>query len=409
MADFDNPAFEPDEEGAFGGDTTPMSSRLPEPPVLTPPNAKQLGDFGDKIQSLRGEIRAAELNAQKQRLVDAYYKEIAETYDGLAPTKIPYDQFSIDEHGKTLYWTPDGGKKICLSVVRALSGGVAFLALSSLSGDYGPGGTHAIRQSLGLAKYTAKTARLALSANSEKAVQQAVNTLPTEFEEIELQDLTSGINDALASTEKVETVLDKELTFEQTAALASVNDPPLDTSWVSQAKRELTGLGKAMTFKRDVLINNLAKLSALNDEISALEDYVACERQKLSETNDEVLENEIRERITNLERQLSDKQLEREGWLEALSTIKEDLRSQLSRIRETMTRVLDSDKTLAEWIRTLFQEQGITIASILTAIGMAISTLVVALTRGGPIMALTGGRTTVTPPPPPPPSDKGGL
>ena len=75
--------------------------------------------------------------------------------------------------------------------------------------------------------------------------------------------------------------------------------------------------------------------------------------------------------------------------------------SQISRIRETIGRVLNEDTTLAERVRTLFREQGVTLVSILTAVGMAISTLV---------LALTGGRGTVTPPSPPPaPSDKGGL
>ena len=41
------------------------------------------------------------------------------------------------------------------------------------------------------------------------------------------------------------------------------------------------------------------------------------------------------------------------------------------------------DTMLAERMRTLFREQGITIGSILTAIGMTISTLVLALTGGG--------------------------
>ena len=74
------------------------------------------------------------------------------------------------------------------------------------------------------------------------------------------------------------------------------------------------------------------------------------------------------------------------------------------RIRETIQRVLHEDTTLAERIRTLFSEQGITIASILTAIGMAISTLVV---------ALTSGSTAPAPAPAPAPSpvgpDKGGF
>ena len=41
-----------------------------------------------------------------------------------------------------------------------------------------------------------------------------------------------------------------------------------------------------------------------------------------------------------------------------------------------IAKVLDKDTSLGEKIRTLFREQGITIASILTAIGMAIRVLV---------------------------------
>ena len=44
--------------------------------------------------------------------------------------------------------------------------------------------------------------------------------------------------------------------------------------------------------------------------------------------------------------------------------------------KETIAKVLDKDTSLGEKIRTLFREQGITIASILTAIGMAIGVLV---------------------------------
>ena len=51
--------------------------------------------------------------------------------------------------------------------------------------------------------------------------------------------------------------------------------------------------------------------------------------------------------------------------------------------KETITKVLDKYTSLAENIRTLFREQGITIASILMAIGMAISVLIEALLPGG--------------------------
>ena len=58
-----------------------------------------------------------------------------------------------------------------------------------------------------------------------------------------------------------------------------------------------------------------------------------------------------------------------------------------------IAKVLDKDTSLGEKIRTLFREQGITIASIFTAIGMAIGVLVEALLPGGgAAMALGGGK-----------------
>ena len=65
--------------------------------------------------------------------------------------------------------------------------------------------------------------------------------------------------------------------------------------------------------------------------------------------------------------------------------------------------MLDKDTSLGEKIRTLLREQGITIASILTAIGMAIGVLVEALLPGsGGAAAASGGGE-------PPPKDEKGL
>ena len=66
--------------------------------------------------------------------------------------------------------------------------------------------------------------------------------------------------------------------------------------------------------------------------------------------------------------------------------------------RETIAKVLDKDTSLGEKIRTLFREQGITIASILRAIGMAIGVLVEALLPGGGGAAMASGG--------PPPKDE---
>ena len=70
--------------------------------------------------------------------------------------------------------------------------------------------------------------------------------------------------------------------------------------------------------------------------------------------------------------------------------------------KETIAKVLDKDTSLGEKIRTLFREQGIMIASILTVIGMAIDVLIEALLPGG-----WGG--TVVDGGEPPPKDEAGL
>ena len=69
---------------------------------------------------------------------------------------------------------------------------------------------------------------------------------------------------------------------------------------------------------------------------------------------------------------------------------------------ETIAKVLDKDTPLGEKIRTLFREQGITIASILTAIGMARGVLVEALLPGGGAAMASGGGGE-----PPPKGEKG--
>ena len=68
---------------------------------------------------------------------------------------------------------------------------------------------------------------------------------------------------------------------------------------------------------------------------------------------------------------------------ESIDLPKGRLKNQITSFKETIAKVLDKDTSLGEKIRTLFREQGITIASILTAIGMAIGVLVEVLLLHG--------------------------
>ena len=376
---FENPTFDPD------GPRVDDDFDLPDPPMEPPFDVQQqLNASGDNLQSLQEELREAELEAQKKRLVDSFYNEVSHTYNGLRPeNRIDYSQFGIDPDGKTLYWTPED-KKISITATR---GKFRFLGRETLARRYGDGGTYAVRRSLGLPDYRSGISRR-LGREVVKTLQSAEETLAKNIEAIELKDL-SGVADTIRqSAEDVET------------ALKTINDPPMDTAWITQARRELVGVWEAMMRSRDELANNLAKLSAIDDRKSEVEKHLARERRKLTETDDTEIQQDIRDRMEKLNGELSDIELERQARLEALSTNRAALRSQINRIRETIRRLLHEDKTLAERIRTLFREQGIAIASILTAIGMAISTLVLAVTGGG-----AGG----TPSTARKPSDMGGV
>ena len=60
--------------------------------------------------------------------------------------------------------------------------------------------------------------------------------------------------------------------------------------------------------------------------------------------------------------------------------LKGEASKQINQIKESITKFLNKETgTLGERMRTIFKEQGITIVSILTAVGMAIGVLVEAL------------------------------
>ena len=106
------------------------------------------------------------------------------------------------------------------------------------------------------------------------------------------------------------------------------------------------------------------------------------------------MKEEITKRIDALNDELATRQ-------ESINLLKGRLKNQIMSFHKTIVKVLDKDTSLGEKIRTLFREQGITIASILTAIGMAIGVLVEALLPGGG-GAISGGGE-------PPPKDEKGL
>ena len=133
-----------------------------------------------------------------------------------------------------------------------------------------------------------------------------------------------------------------------------------------------------------------------------LDGHIEMEKIKLGEIQDDPRytkkqHEELRKRLDKLNDELKVRQ-------ESIDFLKGRLKNQITSFKETIAEVLDKDTSLGEKIRTLFREQGITIASILTAIGMAIGVLVEALLPSGGVgaaVASGGGK--------PPPKDEKGL
>ena len=115
-----------------------------------------------------------------------------------------------------------------------------------------------------------------------------------------------------------------------------------------------------------------------------LEEHITKERQKLEEFReypgvyDDAMKEDITKRIDVLNDELATRQ-------ESINLLKGRLKNQITSFKETISKVLDKDTSLSEKIQTLFREQGITIASILTAIRMAIGVLVQALLPGSAV------------------------
>ena len=132
-----------------------------------------------------------------------------------------------------------------------------------------------------------------------------------------------------------------------------------------------------------------------------LEEHITKECRKLEELRKypRVYNDAMREDIIKRIEDLNDELLTRQ---ESIDLLKGRLKSQITSFKETIAKVLDKDTSLGEKIRTLFREQGITIASILTAIRMAIGVLVEALLPGGAAAASGGGGE-------PPTKDEKGL
>ena len=172
----------------------------------------------------------------------------------------------------------------------------------------------------------------------------------------------------------------------------TIKDVEQDTSFIELSERdnllplrELDGFDKQLRTRKGSLKVAIAKRIDLEGRIKL-------EERKLNEIQDPKYSDDQRDMIEGRLRKLRVELTERN---KETGVLKGEASKQINQIRESITKFLDKETgTLGERIRTLFKEQGITIVSILTAVGMTIGVLIEALLGGPSASTPTSGGTS---------------
>ena len=135
--------------------------------------------------------------------------------------------------------------------------------------------------------------------------------------------------------------------------------------------QEFLGIDKDLQRIQGELFNNTSKLTEINKRIKR-------DTKKLEEEENDPTDSDEQRQL--YKDRLDDLNTEKQARLEILLQNRKDLQTQVARIKQTLENVYDKNTSLAERFRTLFREQGTTIFSIVTALSITISTIVLAFT-----------------------------
>ena len=195
-----------------------------------------------------------------------------------------------------------------------------------------------------------------------------------------------------SSTTNAEAIELMEMTSKEIDTI--VKDVEQGTSFIEPNERdkllplkELEGLDKQLRTTTGSLKVAIAKHVDLEARIEH-------EERKLNEIQDPTYSDDQRNVIEDRIRKLRGELTERNKEIDIL---KGEASKQINQIRGSITKFSDKESgMLGERIRTLFKEQGITIVSILTAVGMATGVLMEALLGGPSVTTTTTLGSTIT-------------
>ena len=185
---------------------------------------------------------------------------------------------------------------------------------------------------------------------------------------------------------KNEIATDNSIKLIQTSLTETGEDASTQTSGITL--RELQGLDKELRTISGSLRSAITKSIAKQVDIDK-------ENRKLEEmANDETYSDEQREEVRARLQRFQDEQ---KAISDQICILKGRYSNQIYQISESIMKFFDKETgTLGERIRTLFKEQGITIVSILTALGMTLGVLIEALLGGPSTTSTPTSQSTTT-------------
>jgi hypothetical protein len=179
----------------------------------------------------------------------------------------------------------------------------------------------------------------------------------------------------------------------EVASLAS-SDAGTDTTITGEDIERLRELERGLNGGQADLIARIQELEKVDRSIAETVESLTEDQRKLERfepTESEFVETQ--DRIERYEERLRSLREQREAHIAAIASIRGNLRSQITRIRDTIDKVLNIDRSLGEKLRTIFIEQGVTIISLAAAVSAIVAAIVaiVKSVAGSVTQAVTGG------------------
>ena len=253
-----------------------------------------------------------------------------------------------------------------------------FLSPTTLALRYGKGGKQFVRDVLGIKPKRPEFPPVQRKKllNIDSIIASTKSSPERQLEEIEMQtvkQVEEGLNTFLETSTQTELAL----------------GPPGSLPF-----RELAGLDRSLRNMRTTVLKITSDREVKKARVKEFKDEIS--KVSYDPADDDV---EFSEDLREKQREIKTLEEEIEVLDSVIREYDDKFRGQFERIKQTIDKMLNQDMTLGERIQTLFREQGITITSVITALGLAIGMIINSILSA---FKTTPPAPTPTPKPTPP-------